>query len=517
MSDVTKNAEKTAKNKYIAAFIFALISLGVLIFASWKFYGVYATFQMLPEKWGQWLLTGLAGLCFVLGTFVILPNIKTMGKLIWGVICLIFSTVLFIGCWYLPQIRSKVEIMFTEVPKEGELEVAFFELKNLETEAADALLEGETIDIKSYKDKTIAVVPGLDKENEDYALLYLSKAMETEHVNTVMMEDLWTAVDSFYNGETDLLMINTSYIPVINNVTEYSVFEERTNQIFSVKKKIQLVPEGTVSDITKEPFTVLIAGTDENGEVTLGGRTDVNILATVNPVTKQVAIVTTPRDSWIPNPALGYANDKLTHMGIFGMQNTMRALSDMYDVDVSQYVLVNFDTFSRIIDRIGGITVNNPYEFYSDNVPEWQGNFPEGEIFMRWGVQALAYVRERYNLPDGDFGRNMHQQIVLKALIEKLTSLESVTKIDQILEALQGQFLTTFTLDDIYAFCQMQLDDLAKWNIQTYSVTGGFGMEYCAAMGNSMQLSIVYPSYDDVAKASEALHKVINGEILSAE
>ncbi|MBQ1506541.1 MAG: LCP family protein [Erysipelotrichales bacterium] len=517
MSESVENAERKAKTRYILAIVFSFVCLGVLIYASWRFYSIFSTFKMLPVKWGEWLLTGLAALCFVLGVFVIWPNIKTMGKLIWGVICLIFSTVLFFGCWYLPQIRSRVEIMFTEVPTEGELEVAFFELKNPETEAADALLENETIDIKSYKDKTIAVVPGLDKENEDYALLYLSRAMDTDHVNTVMMDDLWAAVDSFYNGETDLLMINTSYIPVINNVTEYSVFEERTNQIYSVKKKIQLIDKGTVSDITQEPFTVLIAGTDENGEVTLGGRTDVNILATVNPVTKQVVIATTPRDSWIPNPALAYTNDKLTHMGIFGMQNTMKALSDLYETEVNQYVLVNFDTFTRIIDRIGGITIYNPYGFMADSIPEYQGYFEEGEIFMRWGVEALAYVRERYNLPNGDFDRNMHQQIVLKALIQKLTSLESVSKIDQILEAMEGQFLTTFTIDEIYAFCQMQLDDLAHWNIQTYSVTGGFGMEYCAAMGYTDKLSIVYPNYEDVQKVRDAIDRCEAGEILSEE
>lgn len=510
--------QKQARIRYILAFIFAVVCLALLIFASWRMYTVFMTFKMFPEKWGQWLLTGLAGLCFFLGIFVLLPNIKTMGKLIWGVLCLIFTVILLFGSVYLPSIRSRIEIMFTDVPTEGELEVAFFERADTEHEI-DPNTGEAVIHIEDYKDKTFMILPGLDKENEDYALLFVSKAMDIEKdaIRTLPMNDLWEAIEAFYNGTADVLVINASYIPVIKNVTEYANFEQQTRRVYSVKQKIQLINKNTKENITKEPFTVYIGGNDQNGEISLEGRTDVNLIVTVNPVTKQVLIGTMPRDSWVPNPAVAHLRDKLTHMGIYGIQNTINALQEIYDTDIDYFIMLNFDTFMTIIDRIGGVTINNPYGFKANSIKEYHGYFEEGEITLSTGGMALAYVRERYNLPGGDFDRNMHQQIVLKALIEKLTSLEMVTKFDQILAALQGQFATTLSMDEIYAICQMQLDDLAKWNITTYSVQGGFGWETCASTGSSLELSVVYPNQDQIDTLKRMIVDVKEGRVPSKE
>ena len=92
----------------------------------------------------------------------------------------------------------------------------------------------------------------------------------------------------------------------------------------------------------------------------------------------------------------------------------------------------------NIIDKLGGVTVYNPNEFTG----YWTGNyFPAGEITLD-STMALEYVRERYNLPDGDLDRNAHQQIVLKAIIEKLTSPAMIPHFASILDSLAGSFLT---------------------------------------------------------------------------
>ena len=164
-----------------------------------------------------------------------------------------------------------------------------------------------------------------------------------------------------------------------------------------------------------------VAGEDtRSGRLSIYGRTDVDIIVNVNPVTKQVMIIGLPRDTYIPNPALAHGYDKLTHLGNDGIQNTMKGVSEYYDIDIDYYGVVNFNTFKYIIDAIGGVDVENPYYFVSTSGGDSLTYYYEEGIVHLNGASALAYVRERHNLSNGDYGRSEHQTIVLKAIIQKL-------------------------------------------------------------------------------------------------
>ena len=117
----------------------------------------------------------------------------------------------------------------------------------------------------------------------------------------------------------------------------------------------------------------------------------------------------------------------------------------------------------RKIDKLGGITIYNPEEFTG----YWTDNyFAAGEITLD-STSALEYVRERYNLPDGDLGRNAHQQIVLKAIIEKLTSPSVIPNFADILSSLAGSFLTNVDISKINQLAAQTLDEGIKWEITT--------------------------------------------------
>ena len=194
-----------------------------------------------------------------------------------------------------------------------------------------------------------------------------------------------------------------------------------------------------------------------------------------------------------------------------GLDNTISEIMDIYSVDIENYVLVNFDTFMAIIRALGGITIDNPYGFTAINGMV----FPEGTMDLNEDY-ALMYVRERENLPDGDFGRNMHQQIVMKAIINKLVSKEIITKFNALLNEIDGQFLTNISADSFYALAQKQLDEGIDWNIVNYHITGTTGMEICAS-APGQRLSVVYPYDNQITFVKDEIQKVIQGEIITQE
>ena len=239
-------------------------------------------------------------------------------------------------------------------------------------------------------------------------------------------------------------------------------------------------------------------------------RSDVNILMAVNPQTRQILLLNTPRDYYIPNPAGGGQLDKLTHLGIYGIDVSMKGLADLYQEDVDYYGQINFTGFETLIDAIGGITVDSPQAF------EAQGySFSEGPNTMD-GAQALAFARERHSFSSGDNERGRNQMRVITAVIQKITgdSTNLLLHYNEVLDSLQGMFVTNLTSDDIASLVKMQIDDNRSWNVKSYAVTGTGGSEYTYSMP-SMKAYVMYENKDMVQKGADLIDKVMNGETLS--
>ena len=111
--------------------------------------------------------------------------------------------------------------------------------------------------------------------------------------------------------------------------------------------------------ITTDPFVVYISGSDTRNLTLTTSRSDVNILAVVNPSTKQVLLINTPRDYYVDTAASAGAKDKLTHCGMYGIDCSMATLGNLYDEHVDYYVQINFNGFKTIVDAVGGITVES--------------------------------------------------------------------------------------------------------------------------------------------------------------
>lgn len=520
---MSKKKQSNKKSNFVAKYL-SKITLFMFIGLGLYFYFIFRSFPMFPNVWGLWLLGGLSVVTLLLGLLCFLPKVSNLGKVLTTVLNVLLCIVLAIASWYLPHVRANIEKAFAEVPLEGEAEINFYVLKdeykvqeNVEGENVEELpAEKEERTFEDYKDSTFIIQESVDLVNQDYAMLVANRELLSEGVKTTAVASIFDAVDALYAGEGDVMVLNTSYIPMIEDITGYENFLEKVDVVYTVYKKLQLSSEASSVDVVNKPFNVMIVGNDAYGQVYTAGRTDVNMIASVNPQTKQVSFITIPRDSHVPNACLYDNKDKLTHAGIYGIKCTEETLENYFDIDINYYMVINFSSLIKIVDAIGGVDIYNPYEFKTNRVKTFKGTFPKGDIHLD-GNKALAYVRERYNLPNGDFDRAAHQTIVIKAMLEKMTEPAIITKVDKILQSLNDTFKTNVSMDEIYALAQMQLDDMAVWNIVTYAMNGVTGMDYCAAMGTSRKYSVVYLKNNQVKFVKNVIKQIHSGEEVTQE
>ena len=238
------------------------------------------------------------------------------------------------------------------------------------------------------------------------------------------------------------------------------------------------------------------------------------MLVTVNPKTYQISIISLPRDSYIPNPACDNQYDKLTHLGLYGIDNTLSGLSSWFGMDSNvfkNYVIVNFTTFRNIIDALGGVDVDNDIEFTALN----QMYYPKGTIHLA-GEYALMYVRERKTFENGDFERNYHQQLVMSAIIDKLTSPAIITRFSALMDGLKGKFLTNISSDALYDLCAYQLANNIKWNVVKYHLLErGDMQETASAPGQALYVGWLYDN--QVQFVEEQMTAVMNGQQITQQ
>lgn len=266
-----------------------------------------------------------------------------------------------------------------------------------------------------------------------------------------------------------------------------------------------------LSQITQEPFILYISGNDTSQSME-HTRSDVNILAVVNPVTKQVLLVNTPRDYYVEiSVAENGERDKLTHCGIYGLDCSIDTLSNLYGKEINYYAQLNFAGFVSLIDAIGGINVYNDQEFtaYSGYC------FKQGDLYLN-GTLALEYVRERKSFEEGDNIRGHHQMDVISAVISKLSSGALLANYSEILKSMNDYFACDLSQDEISSLVKMQLNDLATWNVQSYAVVGTGATQTTYSIPDT-GVYVMIPDEASVQHATLLIDKVLSGQTISSE
>ncbi|MFE0442281.1 LCP family protein [Aerococcus sp. NPDC058936] len=198
--------------------------------------------------------------------------------------------------------------------------------------------------------------------------------------------------------------------------------------------------EVTVSD--KEPISILLMGMDSGGTRTTGEQnTDVMILMTINPNTQTAKMVSIPRDTYISSIDFKI-NGAYAMAG--GASGSINAVQNLLNVPVDYYALVNMTGMMNIIDAIGGVSLYNNFTFSQDEY-----TFPEGQITLETGAEALAYVRNRYDDPNGDYGRADRQRQVLLAILDKYSDVSNIGSLGSLFDTVQTNVVTDLTVSDM--------------------------------------------------------------------
>ena len=367
-----------------------------------------------------------------------------------------------------------------------------------------ALKGGSYNTIDDAKGKTIAVVDMESKQLIE-AKERLVTGYDVKYDEKTNMIDVGRTVLSDDGQKQDnLIMVTRPNHKMINK--QIKGFKANTQTIYSMKVRKRADDNAKRIDVTEESFNVLISGKDVWGDLKdKDGLSDVNMVMTVNPKTKEILLTSIPRDSYVPLHTSGQL-DKLTHTGIYGEDETRQTIEDFLDIDINYSITVNFSMLRDIVDAIDGIDVYSDYSFKSA-ISEYE--YVEGWNHLM-GKPALYFARERKAFAEGDMQRNKNQQKVLKATIHKVTSSKVIlTRYTSILDAVDDEMYTDMSDSDLKKLVRLTLRNMdANWKVHTVNIKGGTGMAPCYSMGN-MELSCVFPSDESVEKAKEAIHRTM--------
>ena len=310
------------------------------------------------------------------------------------------------------------------------------------------------------------------------------------------------------------MILNEGFIGMITETEGYEEFESQIREVAYYEWTTQIAqPEEPAEEITPINedgiFTVYISGIDTFGAVSTRSRSDVNIMAVVNTNTRQVLLISTPRDYYVPLSISGGVRDKLTHAGIYGVDVSKDTLAMLYGIDIDYYFRVNFSGFEKLIDSLGGVTVQSDYTFDAGGY-----HYEKGANHLN-AEEALAFARERYSFAEGDRQRGRNQMAVITGVINRMLSPAVLNDFSGLMEGLEEAFESDIPYDGLAGLVRMQLSDGGAWNIVTYSVDGTGKRASTYSMSSSVY--VMEPDQDTVDHAKELISQVENGGTLVQE
>lgn len=357
-------------------------------------------------------------------------------------------------------------------------------------------------DITDVRQLTSILSPAEYDQDNITALLENISKMESTQLATSPTTSYLTAYQSMLNGESQAMVFNGVFTDILEN--EDPDFSSKVKKIYSFK--VTQTVETATEQVSGDSFNIYISGIDTYGPISSVSRSDVNIIMTVNRATHKILLTTTPRDSYVAIADGGQNQyDKLTHAGIYGVNASVHTLENLYGIDISNYIRLNFTSFLQLIDLVGGIDVENTQEFTS-----LHGNyyFPVGQVHLN-AEQALGFVRERYSLEGGDSDRGQNQEKVIAALIKKLSSPDNLANYQAILTGLEGSIQTDLSLETIMGLVNTQLESGTQFTVESQALTGTGRSDLSSYAMPGSQLYMMEINQDSLEQAKVAIQSVL--------
>ena len=344
---------------------------------------------------------------------------------------------------------------------------------------------------------------GTDNENIQKLIADI-KTSQNKELTVEESSSYLAAYKSLLAGDTKAIILNSVFENIIES--EYPDYASKIKKIYT--KELTKTVE-TPKDVKGDSFNVYISGIDTYGPISSVSRSDVNIIMTVNRETKKILLTTTPRDSYVPIADGGNnQKDKLTHAGIYGVDASIHTLENLYGIDLNYYARLNFTSFLKLIDLLGGVDVYNDQEFTAHTNGK---HYPVGNVHLD-SEQALGFVRERYSLADGDRDRGRNQQKVIVAILQKLTSTEALKNYDGIIKGLQDSIQTNMPLETMMNLVNAQLESGGTYKINSQDLKGTGRMDLPSYAMPDSNLYMMEISDSSLESVKAAINDVLEGK-----
>ena len=367
---------------------------------------------------------------------------------------------------------------------------------------------------KIYDVENNESIPELkNMQNRKFGVLEMGNTAYNRDVISLVREEVGAKVDFVgirtVEEATEKLQSGEIEIMIMNEAVR-SLFDVELNSFSTVLKTYEFKNDKEIirnpAKVTQEPFVVYVSGIDLFGDLSYVSRSDVNKLVVINPLSKDILMIDIPRDYYVPLSCFYDEYDKLTHTGIYGVDCTVQTISNFLDIDINYYARINFSTFVDIINAIGGVDIYIEEAFCAS---EDAGGicYAEGMNNLN-GWQALCFARERQTLPGGDTDRIKNQSKLLAAMVSKVASPSILNNYSELLKILSKNIETNMSTNDMTSLVQMQLSDMASWNIESFALDGYSAYDMSAIMGQ--ELYVYKPYYDSIDEAKELISDIMS-------
>ncbi len=474
-----KKNKKSNKNKSNGFRKYLAISLGVIsIIVLWLVYFI----NVLPMEY----FIVLCFLLLIIDVIVIalLLSFGTIKNILGGFFSLLLIVTMIVGINYeLNTLDFFKQFGFNEYKTEN---YGIYVLKSSNYENI-VDLENKSIghlDLKKYA--------GLNK--------MVDKITKKIEFKSKTYDDIHLMVSDLIGEKIEGIILEEAQVEILKeeNYNEYELLKS----IYSDAIELSIKKNKSNIDITKDSYNIYISGIDTYGNITNVSRSDVNILATVNPVKKEILLTNIPRDYYVKLHSFN-EYDKLTHAGIYGIDESISTIEDLLDTKINYYVKVNFTSLIDIVDALDGIVVNSNYSFTTVD----GYSFKKGNNYLD-GKEALSFARERKAFKEGDRIRGENQQLILTSIINKATSTKIITNYTEILKAVKGKFITNIKDEEITKLIKMQFSDGQAWNIKSISVNGVDSYDYVYSYKKN-KLYVMRPIQETVDNAKGKIKDVM--------
>ncbi|SMO59353.1 transcriptional attenuator, LytR family [Melghirimyces algeriensis] len=226
----------------------------------------------------------------------------------------------------------------------------------------------------------------------------------------------------------------------------------------------------------KDPFTIMFVGTDNRNAKETYWRPDTIMVIAINPDQKTMKILSIPRDTKTEIANTNGWKTKINAAAYYGLKsnvgpitNTVETVENLLNIPIDYYVKVNFNGFIELVDAVGGVDVNVPFDFSMRLFDQMQ-YYKKGPAHLN-GTRALGYVRMRKSDPENDLGRNKRQREVIQSLMNKLTRFQSIAKINDILQSLGKNITHNMEINEMIAL-QKIYRNIPQDHIETLEIDG---------------------------------------------